>query len=122
MKPQHPDLHYLNAMEPLAIQEIKRQLKFLPRDVVEEINISEAIAYTLNRLPPLYSTTQEGYYWQQQRAKETLMDLITKVASWGIRAARRPNKSFSHPLNRELAHHHFLERPESPPAKPQLVA
>ena len=89
---------YLNAMEPLALAEIERQIKCMPSEVVATINLTEAIAYTLNRLPPLYSTTKEGYYWQQKRAEETLMDLIEKVATWGIRAATRPTKNFVTPL------------------------
>lgn len=113
---------YLNAMEPLAIAEIQRQMKFMPREVVETINITEAIAYTLNRLPPLYSTTQEGYYWQQQRAKETLMDLITKAASWGIRAAKIPAKKFSTPLTSELTDRALLKFTKSDTSTSQRVA
>jgi hypothetical protein len=113
---------YLNAMEPLAIAEIQGQMKFMPCEVVETINITEAIAYTLNRLPPLYSTTQEGYYWQQQRAKETLMDLITKAASWGIRAATRPETNFSTPLTPELEYPRLLEVKEAELSIPQRVA
>lgn len=80
---------YRNAMELLAIEEIEQQLKNLPLDIAESINKDEAIAYTLNRLPPLYATTLEGYFWQQKRARETLKDLISKAASWGIKAAQR---------------------------------
>lgn len=113
---------YLNAMEPLAIAEIQRQMKFMPREVVETINITDAIAYTLNRLPPLYSTTQEGYYWQQQRAKETLMDLITKAASWGIRAAKRPATNFLTTLTPKLGIPGLLEVQEAELPMTQRVA
>jgi len=91
-----PVPHYLNAMEQLAIEEIEQQLEKLPKNIAQSINKHEAIAYTLNRLPPLYATTLEGYSWQQQRARETLKDLISKAASWGIRAAQRQRKACSY--------------------------
>lgn len=100
-KQQPPPTHsYFNAMETLAIEEIDRQLQRLSVEVVNSINKGDAIAYALNRLPPLYSTTQEGWYWQQQRAKETLQDLICKAAGWGINAARREKKIFLTQLTR----------------------
>mgnify|MGYP006302417565 CR=1 FL=1 len=90
---------FKNAMEPLVIAEIDRQLTNFPLEVVQSINKTDAIAYTLNRLPPLYSTTKEGWDWQQERAKETFAALISKVAAWGIRAAQRKNKVFPTPLS-----------------------
>lgn len=80
---------YRNAMELLVIEEIERQLHSLPQNLTASINKHEAIAYALNRLPPLYATSSEGYSWQQKRARETLKDLISKAASWGIKAAQR---------------------------------
>ncbi|WP_413278512.1 late competence development ComFB family protein [Floridanema evergladense] len=82
-------------METLVIEEIERQLQSLPENLAGTINPTEATAYALNRLPPLYATTSEGYFWQQKRAKETLKDLISKAASWGIKAAQRERKSRS---------------------------
>ncbi|HAG84178.1 MAG TPA: hypothetical protein DCL61_24235 [Cyanobacteria bacterium UBA12227] len=90
---------YRNAMEPLAAQEIERQMQSLPEDIIKSINKGEAIAYALNRLPPLYATTQEGWHWQHQRAKETLQPLISKAASWAIRAVQRKPSKFSTPLS-----------------------
>lgn len=80
---------YRNAMEMLVIEEIEQQLQNLPQHLTESINNNDAIAYALNRLPPLYATSLEGYFWQQKRAKETLKGLISKAASWGIKAAQR---------------------------------
>ncbi|MFB2892875.1 late competence development ComFB family protein [Aerosakkonemataceae cyanobacterium BLCC-F50] len=86
---------YRNAMELLAIEEIEQQLQNLPQEIAKSINKNEAIAYALNRLPPLYATSVEGYFWQQKRARETLKDLISKAASWGIKAAQRNKKLHS---------------------------
>ncbi|MGA9382335.1 MAG: late competence development ComFB family protein [Phormidium sp.] len=87
--PEQPVSLYRNAMELLVIEEIEQQIQNLPHNLGESINKNEAIAYALNRLPPLYATTLEGYFWQQKRARETLKDLISKAANWGIKAAQR---------------------------------
>ncbi len=57
--------HESNAMIPLVIVEIEQQLKNLPNEILNSINKIDVIAYTLNRLPPLYYTTKEGWKWQQ---------------------------------------------------------
>lgn len=44
-------LMYGNAMEPLVVAELEKQMQSLPSELVQSINISEAIAYALNRLP-----------------------------------------------------------------------
>jgi Late competence development protein ComFB len=92
-------LTYGNAMEPLVIAELEKQIQNLSPELVQSINLAEAVAYALNRLPPLYSTTEEGWEWQQQRAKETFADLITKAAGWGLAAVqRKPSRSAISPL------------------------
>jgi len=98
---------YKNAMEPLAIEEIERQMQQLPQQVANSINKADAIAYALNRLPPLYATTEEGWEWQQERAREAQQHLICKAASWGLRAAQRPRRGF----------YTWLQRPQ--PSRPQ---
>lgn len=73
---------------------IYRQMQQLPLQVANLINKADAIAYALNRLPPLYATTEEGWTWQQERARETQQHLICQAASWGLRAAQRQRKGF----------------------------
>ena len=92
-------LMYGNAMEPLVVAELEKQMQSLPSELAESINLSEAIAYALNRLPPLYSTTEQGWYWQQQRAQETFADLIIKAVGWGLAAVqRKPSRANISPL------------------------
>lgn len=103
--------NYGNAMEPLVIEELEVQLQKLPVEAVEKINKNEAIAYALNRLPALYSTTEEGWYWQQERAREKLADLIAKVVGWAIRKTQKPKGNFIKPLpNPNTASEAALER------------
>ncbi|MGK7900181.1 MAG: late competence development ComFB family protein [Hormoscilla sp.] len=101
MKKKSVGANYRNAMEPLAAEEIDRQLERMPGDVVKLINKADAIAYALNRLPSLYSTTEEGWHWQQNRMREKSADLLAQAASRGIRAAQRKNKAFSTPLQQQ---------------------
>ncbi|MDX2239938.1 MAG: late competence development ComFB family protein [Leptolyngbyaceae cyanobacterium bins.302] len=58
---------YKNVMEPLVVEEVEQQVKLLPTKVAQYINKTEVTAYALNRLPPLYATSERG--WQQQRTK-----------------------------------------------------
>ena len=87
---------YRNAMEPLAIEEIDRQMQQLPIHVAKSINKADAIAYALNRLPPLYATTEEGWTWQQERARESvrIQELLVSAASLALRAAQCKRKGF----------------------------
>lgn len=93
---------FLNAMESLTILEIEKQLQKLPQEIVDSINKADVTAYSLNRLPPMYFTTQKGKIWQQQRSQK-LADMISRVVSLGIKAAQRNNKVFSTPLHPSFA-------------------
>ena len=92
---------YSNAMESLAIAEIDRQLENLSPEIIKSINKIDAIAYSLNRLPPMYFTTTKGKMWQQKRA-EKILDMIIRVVSLGIKAAQRNTKKFSTPLHQSF--------------------
>ncbi|MFW6264126.1 MAG: late competence development ComFB family protein, partial [Cyanobacteriota bacterium] len=48
------------------------------------IDVGDIAAYALNRLPPLYATTEEGATYQRQRATEELHDLITQQVTEAI--------------------------------------
>ena len=91
-------LPYRNAMEPLAASEVEHQLQQLPTETANSINRASAIAYALNRLPPLYATSVEGWHWQQERAQESFKDLIVKAAGWGLKAVQRNPLQISTPL------------------------
>jgi len=40
------------------------------------LDVGDIAAYALNRLPPLYATTEEGASYQRLRATEELQELI----------------------------------------------
>lgn len=70
---------YLNAIEPLVIAEVEKQLKRLPPHLLKYIHPEQIVAYSLNRLPAMYATCEEGWHRQQQRAKSLRNEIYTVV-------------------------------------------
>jgi len=73
-----------NALEELVIEEAETQFKRLGTDVKNRVDLSEVIAYTLNRLPPMYATTQRGWVQQRKRADQELGAAIAKTVRNGF--------------------------------------
>lgn len=73
-----------NALEELVIEEAESQYKRLGADVKKRVDLSEVIAYTLNRLPPMYATTQRGWVQQHKRAEQDLGSAIVKTVRNGF--------------------------------------
>ncbi len=73
-----------NALEELVIEEAEAQYKRLGADVKKRVDLSEVIAYTLNRLPPMYATTQRGWVQQRKKADQDLGAAITKTVRNGF--------------------------------------
>jgi hypothetical protein len=68
-----------NAIEELVIAETEAQLKRLNPEVAQRIDPSDVIAYALNRLPPMYATSQRGWTELRQRASSALSNQIQTV-------------------------------------------
>ncbi|NET34521.1 MAG: late competence development ComFB family protein [Cyanothece sp. SIO1E1] len=77
---------YRNVLEPLVTEEVKRQLKKLSPKLLPYIHPSEAIAAALNRLPPLYATSEAGWHLQQHKAMQELKPQIVMAVRWGLNA------------------------------------
>jgi len=73
-----------NALEELVIEEAEAQYNRLGADVKKRVDLSEVIAYTLNRLPPMYATTQRGWVQQRKRAAQELGAVIGKTVRNGF--------------------------------------
>lgn len=73
-----------NALEELVIEEAESQYKRLGADVKKRVDLSEVIAYTLNRLPPMYATTQRGWLQQRKKADQELGNAIAKTVRNGF--------------------------------------
>jgi hypothetical protein len=73
-----------NALEELVIEEAESQYKKLSTDVKNRVDLSEVIAHTLNRLPPMYATTERGWIQQRKRASQDLGSAIAKTVRNGF--------------------------------------
>lgn len=81
--------HYRNVMEALVIEELERQMQLLPSDLVDYINPAQVIAFALNRLPPLYATSFDGWQKQEIRAKKQFENQIYLAVRWGLTVVQR---------------------------------
>jgi hypothetical protein len=70
-----------NVIEELVIEEARAQVAKLSAGMRKQVNLSEAIAYSLNRLPPLYATTQTGWTQQLKRARSELSTQVRNVVA-----------------------------------------
>lgn len=95
-------LLYSNAMEPLVVEEVERQLEYLPPKLVEYLNPAQVVAYALNRLPALYATSEEGWHRQQQRAREQFGNQLVVAVRQGLAAVQRDPLRAATPLKRQV--------------------
>lgn len=72
-----PRKQFINVMEELVLTEAIARVAEIEAASDHILDVGDIAAYALNRLPPLYATTEEGAQYQRQRAKEELEDLIT---------------------------------------------
>jgi hypothetical protein len=76
-----PRKQFINVMEELVLTEAVAQVAEIAATSDRVLDVGDIAAYALNRLPPLYATTEEGARYQRQRAKEELHGLITQQVS-----------------------------------------
>ncbi|MFN3360030.1 MAG: late competence development ComFB family protein [Pseudanabaenaceae cyanobacterium] len=72
-----PRKQFVNIMEELVLDYAIRRIAELETNGLS-LNLSDIAAYALNRLPPLYATTQEGARYQEERAHKELHHLIAQ--------------------------------------------
>ncbi len=106
-----PRKQFINVMEELVLSEAISRMADLeakktsqPDLTVKKLDnpdVGDIAAYALNRLPPLYATTEEGAQYQRQRAKEELQTLISEQVEEGIkRYIERPVVPDRNPLEK----------------------
>ena len=89
---------YQNVMEILVEEEIERRLKQLSPQIAKSINPIEVATYALNRLPPLYASSEKGWKYQKQRGMKELAKQISTVVSRSISAVQKDPIRLSTPL------------------------
>jgi uncharacterized membrane protein YheB (UPF0754 family) len=79
-----PRKQFINVMEELVITETIAQITAIEINNEVQLDVGDIAAYALNRLPPLYATTEEGASYQRDRAKKELQNLITQQVESAI--------------------------------------
>lgn len=87
-----PRKKFINVMEELVLTEAISRVATLEASSDSTLDLGDIAAYALNRLPPLYATTEEGANYQRQRAQEELQWLITQQVEAAVaRSLDQPN-------------------------------
>ncbi|GAB4234143.1 MAG: late competence development ComFB family protein [Stanieria sp.] len=79
-----PRKQFINVMEELVLSQAITRVAEIEQTSEESLDVGDIAAYALNRLPPLYATTEEGANYQRQRAREELQDLINQQVNDAI--------------------------------------
>jgi Late competence development protein ComFB len=80
-----PRKQFINVMEELVITETISQITAIEVNTDDvQLDVGDIAAYALNRLPPLYATTEEGASYQRTRAQTELKDLIRQQVESAI--------------------------------------
>jgi hypothetical protein len=75
---------YRNTLENLVLSVAQRQVQRLHPEVAQNIKLEDVMAYALNRLPPMYATSNRGLHQQRQRAKADLANEIMSTVRQAI--------------------------------------
>jgi hypothetical protein len=79
-----PRKQFINVMEELVLTEAIARVAEIEATSDRTLDLGDIAAYALNRLPPLYATTEEGAAYQRNRAKEDLSALIAQCVNEAI--------------------------------------
>jgi hypothetical protein len=79
-----PRKQFINVMEELVLSVSITRVAEIEQTTEQSLDVGDIAAYALNRLPPLYATTEEGAEYQRKRAKEELNNLISQQVEAAI--------------------------------------
>ncbi len=79
-----PRKQFINVMEELVLTEAIARVAQIEATSDKSLDVGDIAAYALNRLPPLYATTEEGATYQRQRAKTELHEFISQQVKEAI--------------------------------------
>lgn len=83
---------FINVMEELVLSEAVNVIAEVEMASNQSVDTGDITAYALNRLPPLYATTEEGANYQRQRAHNELKGLINQRVQEAITHHLRSDK------------------------------
>lgn len=79
-----PRKQFINVMEELVLTESIARVAEIEATSDCTLDLGDIAAYALNRLPPLYATTEEGADYQRSKAKDELQTLISQKVDEAI--------------------------------------
>ncbi len=95
-----PRKQFINVMEELVLTEAIARVAEIEANSDATLDLGDIAAYALNRLPPLYATTEEGAAFQRENAKSELSALIADQVKEAI--ARSLNQPDFYPERQSL--------------------
>jgi hypothetical protein len=75
---------FSNVLEKLVLSLTYHQIQKLHPAIAEKVDLGEATAYVLNRLPPMYATSEKGFKALRLRAREVYGKEIVAVLKEAI--------------------------------------
>ncbi|MGB3574150.1 MAG: late competence development ComFB family protein [Phormidesmis sp.] len=86
-----PRKQFINVMEELVLTEAISQVAQVEAQGEKTLDLGDVAAYALNRLPPLYATTEEGASYQRDKARAELSELIAQQVAESVgRSVNQP--------------------------------
>ena len=79
-----PRKQFINVMEELVLTEAIARVAEIEASSDTTLDLGDIAAYALNRLPPLYATTEEGANFQRENANAELSSLISNQVKEAI--------------------------------------
>lgn len=79
-----PRKQFINVMEELVLTEAIARVAEIEATSDCTLDLGDIAAYALNRLPPLYATTEEGADYQRAKVKDDLQVLIAQKVDEAI--------------------------------------
>ncbi|ASC72130.1 hypothetical protein XM38_030840 [Halomicronema hongdechloris C2206] len=95
-----PRKQFINVMEELVLTEAIARVAEIEASSDQTLDLGDIAAYALNRLPPLYATTEEGANFQRNKARAELAGLISDEVEEAI--TRNLNKPEFYPERQSL--------------------
>ena len=95
-----PRKQFINVMEELVLTEAISQVADVESKSEQTLDLGDVAAYALNRLPPLYATTEEGASYQRDKARAELSELIRQQVTESV--GRSLNQPEFFPERKEL--------------------
>ncbi len=87
-----------NVLEGLVQQEVKNQLVHMANVLPRKVGIDDVSAYVLNRLPPMYATTEQGVAWQTRKAKDQIASQIESTVIQAMMTLSKTPRRLADPL------------------------